>query len=246
MILDNEPTIKPTVIKSFIAKGVNDATIWRTIKSTDQKKTKISSQSHTGIALGRGNYTNRMMFWDPSTSRFSVSAHYTLDPDCILLDLFPELSVPWYTILPIGSNNTVNVSPFDLLSPDDPMLPCDRHLTKSWTVPQLPNWITSNARITIYIHGHRRRGNLLLDAECQWTFVQLDDTGTAVLTINRADLPTTWVERLLDNSLEFGWQEIPRAFHVSACGILRGVPPYFKQSMMKKYTDYQIWLDFVC
>jgi hypothetical protein len=202
VILDNEPTIKPTVIKSFIAKGVNDATIWRTIKSTGQKKTKISSQSHTGIALGRGNYTNRMMFWDPSTSRFSVSTHYTLDPDRILLDLFPELSgttppkephppgstvsaliqgdlsegkvqslstpsVPWYTILPIGSNNTVNVSPFDLLSPDDPMLPCDRHLTKSWTVPQLPNWITSNARITIYIHGHRRRGNLLLDAECQ-------------------------------------------------------------------------------
>jgi hypothetical protein len=26
MILDNEPTIKPAVIKSLIAKGVNDAT----------------------------------------------------------------------------------------------------------------------------------------------------------------------------------------------------------------------------
>jgi hypothetical protein len=64
-----------------------------------------------------------------------------------------------------------------------------------------------------------------------------------VLRINLADLPTTWRERLLDSSLKLGWQEIPHAFHVSACGILRGVPPSFKQSMMKKYTDYQIWLD---
>jgi hypothetical protein len=174
----------------------------RTIESTGQNKTKFSSQSHTGIALGRSDYTNGMMFWDPSTSRFSVSTDYTLDRDRSLLDPFPELhynggftpslisgttppkephppgstvfaliqgdvfenkvqsvptpSVPWYTILPIGSNDTVNVSPLDLSSPDNPMLPCDRHLTESWEVPQLPNWITNDARITMNIDGHRR------------------------------------------------------------------------------------------
>jgi hypothetical protein len=142
-----------------------------TIENTGQKKTKFSSQSHTGIALGRSGYTNGMMFWDPSTSRFSVSADYTLDPDRSLSDPFPELhydggftpslisgttppkephppgstvfaliqgdvfegkvqsiptpSISWYTILPIGSNDTVNVSSLDLSSPDDPMLPCD-------------------------------------------------------------------------------------------------------------------------
>jgi hypothetical protein len=53
----------------------------RTIKGTGQKKSKYSSQSHMGIALGRSDYTNGMMFWDPATSRFSVLADYSLDPD---------------------------------------------------------------------------------------------------------------------------------------------------------------------
>jgi hypothetical protein len=261
----------------------------RTIESTGQKKSKFSSQSHTGIALGRSDCTNGMMFWDPTTSRFSVSADYSLDPDRSLANPFPELNygggftrsllsgttpskephppgstvfaliqgdvfegkvlsvstppVAWYTIQPTGSNDPVNVSPLNLSSPDDPMLPCDQHLTESWEVAQLPNWITNDARLAMNVDGYRRRGNLLLDSAYQWSFVQRNDTGKAMLTINLADLPTTWCERLLDGSLELGWQEIPRAFHVSASGILRGVPPSFKQSMRESYTDYQIWLD---
>jgi hypothetical protein len=70
--------------------------------------------------------------------------------------------------------------------------------------------------------------------------VHRDGTGQAMITINLANLPTTWHERLLDSPLELGWQEIPRAFHVYASGILRGVPPSFKQSMRDNYTDYQI------
>jgi hypothetical protein len=93
------------------------------------------------------------------------------------------------------------------------------------------------------VDGYRGRGNLLLDSACQWSFVQRDDTGKAMLTINLDDLPTTWRERLLDGSLELGWQEIPGAFDGSASGILRGVPPSFKQSMRESYTDYQMWLD---
>jgi transposase InsO family protein len=52
----------------------------RTIESTGAKKSKFSDQSHAGIALGRSDYTNGMMFWDPTTSRFSVSLDYSLDP----------------------------------------------------------------------------------------------------------------------------------------------------------------------
>jgi hypothetical protein len=50
----------------------------RTIESTGAKKSKFSDQSHTGIALGRSNYTNGMMFWDPATSHFSVSTRPNL------------------------------------------------------------------------------------------------------------------------------------------------------------------------
>jgi hypothetical protein len=52
----------------------------RTIESTGAKKSKFSDQSHKGIVLGRSDYTNGMMFWDPTTSRFSVSPNYSLDP----------------------------------------------------------------------------------------------------------------------------------------------------------------------
>ena len=63
----------------------------RTIESSGQKKSKFSSQSSTAIALGRSDYTNGMMFWDPTTSRFPVSADYKLDPDRQLSDPFPEI-----------------------------------------------------------------------------------------------------------------------------------------------------------
>ncbi len=118
-----------------------------------------------------------MMFWDPTTSRFSVSADYKLDDDRQLSAPFPELhydggftpsllsgteppkeafppgstvfaliqgdvfegkvqsvptpSIPWYTILPVGATDAINVSSLDIASPDDPMLPCDRHLSES-------------------------------------------------------------------------------------------------------------------
>jgi hypothetical protein len=85
------------------------------------------------------------------------------------------------------------------------MLSCDRHLTESWEVTQLPNYITNDARLS---HDER--------PVYQWSFVQRDDTGKAMLTINVADLSTTWRRRLLDGSLGLEWQEIPRAFHVSA------------------------------
>jgi hypothetical protein len=44
------------------------------------------------MVVGRSNYTNGMMFWDPTTSRFTVSAGYSLDPDRILANFFPELN----------------------------------------------------------------------------------------------------------------------------------------------------------
>ena len=56
-----------------------------------QKVSNFHSKSHAGIALGRSDYSNAMMFWDPLTSRFSSSADYKLDTDRSLPDAFPEL-----------------------------------------------------------------------------------------------------------------------------------------------------------
>jgi hypothetical protein len=62
-----------------------------TIESSDAKKSKCSNQSHTDIALCPSDYTNGMMFWDPATSRFSVSPDYSLNPTKSLADTFQEL-----------------------------------------------------------------------------------------------------------------------------------------------------------
>jgi hypothetical protein len=63
----------------------------RTTESSGKEKSKFSSKSHTGIALGRSDYTNGMMFWDPTTSSFSVLADFRLDPDRGLGDPFPGI-----------------------------------------------------------------------------------------------------------------------------------------------------------
>ena len=64
----------------------------RTTESSGKSKSKFSSKSHFGIALGRSDYTNGMMFWDPTTSSFSVSADFRLDPDRGLGDPFPGIA----------------------------------------------------------------------------------------------------------------------------------------------------------
>jgi hypothetical protein len=167
--------------------------------------------------------TNGMMFWDPTTSRFSVSPNYNLDPTKSLADSFPELHydsgftpalisgdqppkepfpqgaqvyammdtevyegkiisvpipfAPWYSIKPTGNPNPINVPPLDVSSPEDPMLPCDRHLNQSSEPPQLPRWITKDTHLILTVDNARCKGFLLLDADGDWTFIQRDNAG---------------------------------------------------------------------
>jgi hypothetical protein len=53
------------------------------------KPSKYELQTRTGIALGRSNHTNGMIFWDPVTARFNVSSEYKLDPTASLGISFP-------------------------------------------------------------------------------------------------------------------------------------------------------------
>ena len=54
-------------------------------------RTNFQSQTFPGIAFGRSDQTNGMIFWSPETCRFSVSANYKLDPDRQVRTHWPEL-----------------------------------------------------------------------------------------------------------------------------------------------------------
>jgi hypothetical protein len=86
--------------------------IFRTIESSGKEKSKFSSKSHIGIALGRSDYTNGMMFWDPTTSRFSASADFHLDPDRGLGDLFPGIHYDGGMSPSVVSGDTAPWEPF--------------------------------------------------------------------------------------------------------------------------------------
>jgi hypothetical protein len=157
----------------------------QTIHSSGAAHSNFSTQTRAGITLGQSDYTNGIMFWDPTTSCFSISADYQLDSDRALEDPFPKLkydgnfhaslisgSAPpkepfppgaaafalidgevyegtitdiptgthtWYRFLPKDATESINVPPFDLVSPNDPMMPVDRHLSDSTEFPKLPS-----------------------------------------------------------------------------------------------------------
>jgi hypothetical protein len=89
-----------------------------TIKSSGKGKSKFSSKSHIRIALGRSDYTNRMMFWDPTTSSFSISANFRLDPNRGLGDPFPGIHYDGAISPSVISGNTPPREPFP------PRVPC--------------------------------------------------------------------------------------------------------------------------
>ena len=59
------------------------------ILSSGRAISNFHSQSVPGIALGRSDFSNAMLFWNPLTSRFSTSADYKLDTEGALPNVFP-------------------------------------------------------------------------------------------------------------------------------------------------------------
>ena len=55
-------------------------------------RTTFESQAFTGIALGRSDNANGLMFWNPTLQRFAVSANYRLDSARSLQSDFLELN----------------------------------------------------------------------------------------------------------------------------------------------------------
>jgi hypothetical protein len=85
-------------------------------------------------------------------------------------------------------------------------------------MPSVPGWIKENTHVTMHHEGRVRRG-MLHSTDRGWTFVPRTARGRTTFTLDLADLPVSWEERITEGSLELGWQAIARAYHVSAKGI---------------------------
>jgi hypothetical protein len=123
------------------------------------------------------------------------------------------------------------------------MYPPDAELRAETLEPVAPHWCRNNAKVTIALEGIRRQCYLLLNERLQWTVVQRDPHGQETFRYTLPDLQTTWKGRLLEGSLEVGWQTSPRAYHVSATKLADGIPRSFRQSLKKGSPDRQVWLD---
>jgi hypothetical protein len=108
--------------------------------------------------------------------------------------------------------------------------------------PKTPEWIQDSTHVTIHHEGRMRRG-MLQSTDQGWTFIQRTTSGRTTFTLDMADLPVSWEERLTEGSLELGWQAQARAYHVSAKGITQGIPQSFCKSMETGYPDRRLWME---
>jgi hypothetical protein len=53
---------------------------FRRTRDTNHERLQFKPQTQPGVAIGRSERTNGLMFWNPDTSHISVSADYLLDP----------------------------------------------------------------------------------------------------------------------------------------------------------------------
>jgi hypothetical protein len=109
-------------------------------------------------------------------------------------------------------------------------------------LPRVLDWIQENTYVMIHHDGRKRRG-MLQSTDNGWNFVQTTTSGRTTFTLDLADLPVSWEERLTEGSLELGWQAQARAYHVSAKGITMGIPQSFRKSIEMGYPDRRLWME---
>jgi hypothetical protein len=64
---------------------------YRRVRNSSGGRGQFDMHSSVGIAIGRSNHTNGMIFWDPVTQLMNVSADYKLDPDASIGTHFPSV-----------------------------------------------------------------------------------------------------------------------------------------------------------
>jgi hypothetical protein len=106
----------------------------------------------------------------------------------------------------------------------------------------MPDWIQEDTHVTIRQDGSKRRGTLS-SSDDGWLFQQRTASGRVTFQLDLAGLPVTWKERITEGTLELGWQDKERAYHVSAKTSKLGAPPSFQKSMLKDYPDRKLWIE---
>ena len=65
---------------------------FRRVRDGTRDRTKFESQGLLGIALGRSEFTNGMVFYNPIMDSFCTSADYILDKNRLVGEVFPNIS----------------------------------------------------------------------------------------------------------------------------------------------------------
>jgi hypothetical protein len=157
----------------------------------------------------------------------------------------PLLDQPDYTVVLDNSPEHYFVPTEQITGEGEPvfhMISVEPNASISASPPRMPEWIQENTHVTVHHNGRQRRG-MLQSTNQGWTFVQRTGSGRTTFTLDMADLPVSWEERITEGSLELGWQAQVRVYHVSAKGIVNGVPPSFKKSMESGYPDRRLWME---
>jgi hypothetical protein len=213
----------------------------------------FDAQSNIGLALGRSNQTNVMIFWDRATSRMNVSADYRLDPTASITSTYPNIFYDGHisplvlrggvnsdkepfppgskvtilhddehlaaTIMSVPLSNQPNYTvvlddssehyfvPTEQITGEGElvfhMISVEPNAPISASPPRMPEWIQESTHVTVHHDGRQRRGMLQSTGQ-GWTFVQRTGSGRTTSTLDMADPPVSWEERLTEGSLELG------------------------------------------
>ena len=64
---------------------------FRRVRDGNRDRTQFESQGMLGIALGRSEYTDGIVFYNPVLDSFGTSADYLLDKGRNIGDVFPSI-----------------------------------------------------------------------------------------------------------------------------------------------------------
>ena len=84
---------------------------FRRVRDGVRDRHKLDSQCMLGIALGRSEYTNGMVFYNPELDSFCTSADYILDKHRMIGEVFPSIRYDGGLITAVISDKTEGPPP---------------------------------------------------------------------------------------------------------------------------------------
>ena len=109
---DQDPALLTTPHKEFYGEKPDYRILfpfgcvgsYRRVRDSNRNRTTFESQCMLGIALGRSEYTNGMIFYNPELDSFSTSADYVLDKKRSIGEVFPSIRYDGGLITSVISN----------------------------------------------------------------------------------------------------------------------------------------------